>query len=285
MNGFLLIDKNEDWSSRDVCNKIQHVLSCKKVGHTGTLDPFATGLLLVSIGNGTKAGTFLEEFDKEYEATLVFGKKTSTSDKNGDVLKEENVPELNKEMVESTLKSLVGKQKQIPPMTSAIHYKGQKLYKLAHQGIEVEREPRDIEIFSLELLEFNAMSIKFRCHVSKGTYVRVLGETIAEKLNTVGYLSTLRRIAVGPYRIESAIKLEDVEESKIFSIREILEKHMYTWTVFKNNQKRITDGAPMRIENINQSYDKILIVDEEGNALAVYKRSEGDTFICARGLW
>lgn len=285
MNGFLLIDKDVDWTSRDVCNKIQHILHLKKVGHTGTLDPFATGLLMVSLGNGTKAGTFLEDFDKEYIATLKLGIKTSTGDLNGDVIEEKDIPDITEENVLEVFKTSLGEQDQIPPMTSAIHYQGQKLYKLAHEGIEVEREPRRINIKSLDLISFVDGVITFKTRVSKGTYIRVLGETIAEKLNTVGHLLALRRTAVGPYSIDDAIKLENVYGSTPFSIGEILSKHLPTYVVPDELLKRVTDGASIKIENIEETYDKILVVNKENDALAVYKRYQNDIFTCARGLW
>lgn len=285
MNGFYLIDKDTDWTSRDVCNKIQHLLHCKKVGHTGTLDPFATGLLMVSLGNGTKAGTFLEDFDKEYEATLVLGKKTSTGDLKGEVILEKDVPELTENLIKEALLSLTGEQEQIPPMTSAIHYQGQKLYKLAHEGIEVEREPRHINVKSLDLISINGNEIKFKTRVSKGTYIRVLGESIAEKLNTVGYLSTLRRTAVGPYSIEDAIKYDQVVDKPPFSIYQILSKHLPVYTIPENLLKRVMDGASIKIEQIDETYDKILILNGSNNALAVYKRYQNDIFTCLRGLW
>lgn len=285
MNGFLLIDKDRDWTSRDVCNKIQHLLHVKKVGHTGTLDPFATGLLMVTVGNGTKAGTFLEDFDKEYEATLVLGKKTSTADLSGEVIEEKEVPSFSKEEVEKVLLSLIGEQDQIPPMTSAAHFNGKKLYVLAHQGIEVVREPRRVNIKKLELIETFDNVIKFRCLVSKGTYIRVLGETIAEKLNTVGFLSELRRLSVGPYSVNDAIKLEKVVDAIPFSIAEILRKHLPEYVVPDENKKRIFDGASIKIEGIASNYDKIFISDTSGEALAVYRRYENDIFTCARGLW
>ena len=282
MNGFYLIDKDTDWTSRDVCNKIQHLLHVKKVGHTGTLDPFATGLLMVSIGNGTKAGTFLEEFEKEYEATLVLGSKTSTGDLKGEIVDSKEVPNINEEDIKNAFKSLIGVQKQIPPMTSAVHYQGRKLYELAHQGIEVEREPREVEILSLDLLELKGNAIKFKAKVSKGTYVRVLGEDIAKKLNTVGHLSTLRRISVGPYSVKDAIKLDAVVDQKPFTIAEILTKHLPTYVVPDEFKKKVYDGATIKIDIQG---DKILIVDTDNNALAVYERLKDDIFKCCRGLW
>ena len=282
MNGFYLIDKDVDWTSRDVCNKIQHLLHVKKVGHTGTLDPFATGLLVVSVGNGTKAGTFLEDFDKEYEATLVLGKKTSTGDLKGEVVTAEEVPSLSEEQVRKALKSLLGIQQQIPPMTSAIHHNGVKLYELAHQGIEVERESRTVEIKELELLELSENILRFRAKVSKGTYIRVLGEDIAKKLNTVGHLSSLRRISVGPYSVKDAIKLEEVICKEPFSISEILSKHLLTYIVPDELKKKVYDGACIKIDTPS---DKILVSDTENNAIAVYERLKEDIFKCCRGLW
>ena len=282
MNGFYLIDKDVDWTSRDVCNKIQHLLHVKKVGHTGTLDPFATGLLVVSVGNGTKAGTFLEDFDKEYEATLVLGKKTSTGDLKSEVVATEEVPSLCEEQVRKVLKSLLGTQQQIPPMTSAIHHNGVKLYELAHQGIEVERESRTVEIKELELLELSENILKFRAKVSKGTYIRVLGEDIAKQLGTVGYLSSLRRISVGPYSVKDAIKFEEVICKEPFSISKILSKHLPTYIIPDELKKKVYDGACIKIDTPS---DKILVSDTENNAIAVYERLKEDIFKCCRGLW
>lgn len=284
MNGFYLIDKDSNWTSRDVCNKIQHLLHEKKVGHTGTLDPFATGLLLVTIGNGTKAGTFLEEFDKEYVASLYLGKKTSTGDLTGEVVEESKVPAFSKDDVIKALNSLTGEIDQIPPMTSAVHYQGQKLYKLAHEGIEVEREPRRVNIKKLDLIEINDNVITFKCLVSKGTYIRVLGEDIAKALGTVGHLTSLRRTATGPYKVEDAIKLTQVTEIPCKSIYDILSQHLPVWVVPEELTKRVTDGASIKVSEIDASYDKILVTNKDGIALAVYKRYENDIFTCARGL-
>lgn len=284
MNGFYLIDKESNWTSRDVCNKIQHLLHVKKVGHTGTLDPFATGLLLVTIGNGTKAGTFLEDFDKEYVASLKLGILTSTGDFTGEVVETKEIPNFSKEDVLKALSELTGEIDQIPPMTSAIHYQGQKLYKLAHEGITVEREPRKVNIKKLDLIEINDDVITFKCLVSKGTYIRVLGEDIASKLGTVGHLTSLRRNATGPYRVEDAIKLTEVTEQSCMSIYDIISKHLPVYVVPDELLKRVSDGASIKISEIDASYDKILIANKDNTALAVYKRYENDIFTCARGL-
>ena len=196
MNGFFLIDKKEGWTSRDVVTKISHIFHVKKVGHSGTLDPFATGLLVVSIGNATKTNICLDGLDKEYIATLKLGGRTLSGDKTNDILEEKPIKTPTKEKIEEVFKSMLGPQKQVPPMVSSVRYKGQKLYHLALQGIEVERPARDINIYELELLYNTEDTITFRAKVSKGTYIRALGEEIAEKLGNLGYLISLRRTMV-----------------------------------------------------------------------------------------
>ena len=284
MNGFSLIDKDVDWTSRDVCNKIQHLLHIKKVGHTGTLDPFATGLLLVSVGNGTKAGTFLEDFDKEYVATLKLGIKTSTGDLTGEIVETKQVPDFTKGEIQSAFLSLTGEIEQIPPMTSAIHFQGQKLYKLAHEGIVVERTPRKVNIKKIELIDIKGDIITFKCLVSKGTYIRVLGEDIADKLGTVGHLTSLRRTATGPYKVEDAIKLDEVMTKPCQSIYSILSKHMPFFIIGDESIKRVSDGASLKVSGISENYDKILVANKDYIALAVYKRLKDDIFVCVRGL-
>ena len=197
MDGFLLINKEKGWTSFDVCKRISHILGTKKVGHSGTLDPFATGLMIVAVNKATKALLYTNYSYKTYTATLKLGMKTKTGDLTSDEVERKPVPELSKEIVESVLNSFIGDSEQIPPMTSAIHHNGVKLYKLAQQGLEVERKPRPINIKYIKLLDLSPDEISFQCLVSSGTYIRVLGEDIAHKLNTVGHLTSLNRIAFG----------------------------------------------------------------------------------------
>ena len=205
MNGFFLIDKQEGWTSRDVVTKISHIFHERKTGHSGTLDPFATGLLVVSVGRATKTNICLDGLDKEYIATLKLGGRTMSGDKTNEIVETKPVITPSKDEVLRVFESLTGPQKQVPPMVSSVRYKGQKLYHLALQGIEVDRPARDINIYSLELLELKDDEIVFKASVSKGTYIRVLGEEIANRLNNLGYLTALRRTKVGPFNIEDAI--------------------------------------------------------------------------------
>ena len=162
MNGFFLVDKKEGWTSRDVVTKISHLFHEKKVGHSGTLDPFATGLLVISMGRATKANICLDGLDKEYIATLKLGSKTTSGDKTNEVIETRPIKPFTKEDIINVFNSMLGPQKQIPPMMSAVRYKGQKLFHLALQGVEVDRPARDINIYELELLGFKEDEIKER---------------------------------------------------------------------------------------------------------------------------
>ena len=283
MDGFLYINKEKDWTSCDVCNKIQSMFHLKKVGHIGTLDPFATGLLIVTLGKGTKAGRFLEDASKEYIATLVLGKKTSSGDLTGEVVQEKEIPELSLDKIKQVFASFIGEYHQIPPMTSAIKIDGVKLYSLAHQGLEIKREPRQVWINSLELLSFKDNVIEFKANVSKGTYIRTLGEDIAEKLNTVGYLSSLTRTKIGDASITESKKISDIKETDLISITQGLS-YLHPIVVEDKDIERIKSGVSLRFDKI-KNCDIIFLVDKNNNPLAIYERSQNDVFKCLRGLW
>ena len=217
MDGIILINKEKNCTSHDVVNKVKHILN-EKVGHTGTLDPNATGLLPILIGKGTKLSKYLINHDKTYEVVLKLGQKTDTADSEGKILEEKvvNLDSLKKENILQVLKSCKGKQKQIPPMYSAIKLKGKKLYEYARKNISVEIEPREIEIYDIQLndIDKNENLIYFTVACSKGTYIRSLCENIAEKLNTVGYMKELNRVKVGIFDIKDSIKISDLENNK-----------------------------------------------------------------------
>ena len=218
INGIILVNKEKNWTSNDIVSKVKHLLN-EKVGHIGTLDPNATGILPLLIGNGTKLSKYLIEHDKEYIATISLGKKSDTGDVEGKIIEEKEVSSLifenDNEKIKSTLSSFLGKQSQIPPIYSAIKVKGKKLYEYAREGKEVELKPRDIEIYSIELLEVDCSKneIKFKVHCSKGTYIRSLCEDISEKLGTVGHIKDLERITVGKFNIKDSYKISDIEKS------------------------------------------------------------------------
>ena len=217
MQGILIINKPKEYTSQDVVSKVKKILNVKKAGHTGTLDPMATGVLPVLLGNYTKLSKYLIEHDKTYVAKIKLGKKTDTGDQEGKVIEEKEASDnITDEDVDIVLKSFLGNQKQIPPMYSAIKVDGKKLYEYARQGIEVEVKPRDIIIYDIKLLGYNKENkeIKLEVSCSKGTYIRVLCEDIAEKLNTVGYMSELNRIVVDKFTIDKEITFEELEANK-----------------------------------------------------------------------
>lgn len=206
------IYKPVGWTSFDVVKKVRGLTKEKKVGHAGTLDPFAEGVLVVGTGPDTKKLTAISSNDKTYQATLTLGEETDTMDKEGKIIEKAEVPNLTKEDINEVLHSFLGKQEQIPPMFSAKKIGGKKLYELARQNIEIEREPKEIEIKGIELNDFTNNKITFRVNCSKGTYVRVLGSEIARALGTVGHLSTLIRNNVGKYLVDDSIKIEEFEK-------------------------------------------------------------------------
>ena len=202
------INKPVDWSSFDVVKKIKNITKHKKVGHGGTLDPFASGVLIIGTGKDTKSLSSITNSDKTYEAEIELGKVTNTLDTEGEVVREMPIPMMESKNIESTLHSFMGKQKQMPPMFSAKKHNGIRLYKLARMGKEVDREDIDIFISDIGLIDFNRNSIKFIVECSKGTYVRVLGKDIAERLGTVGYLTELTRTKVGDHLIDDSLSIE-----------------------------------------------------------------------------
>lgn len=208
-NGILIVDKPADWTSQDVVAKLRGVLHEKRVGHGGTLDPMATGVLPVFFGRATRGVEFFEHAEKIYEATLRLGTVTDTQDITGNVLSQDSeLPSM--EAVEAILPQFMGKQEQIPPMYSAIKIGGKKLYELARAGKEVARTPREITIFSLKLLHMEGTDCKLYIHCSKGTYVRTLCHDIGAALGCGGCMAELRRVQAGSYTEQEAIPLEDL---------------------------------------------------------------------------
>ena len=202
------INKPVDWSSFDVVKKIKNFTKHKKVGHGGTLDPFASGVLIIGTEKDTRSLSSITNSDKTYEGEIELGKVTNTLDTEGEVVREMPIPMMESKNIESTLHSFMGKQKQMPPMFSAKKHNGIRLYKLARMGKEIDREDIDIFISDIRLIDFNRNSIKFSVECSKGTYVRVLVKDIAERLGTVGYLTELTRTKVGDHLIDDSLSIE-----------------------------------------------------------------------------
>ena len=214
MDGIIIINKPKNCTSHDIVRKAKKAFN-EKVGHTGTLDPNATGVLPLLVGKGTQIAKYIINHDKIYEATLKLGEKTDTADVEGVVIETKYIPEesLQIEIVNKVLQSFIGKQEQIPPIYSAIKVNGKKLYDYARKGEKVEIQPRQIKIYNMELIKIDVQNktVEFRVHCSKGTYIRTLCENIAEKLGTVGYMKELNRTKVGEFSIDDSITIEDLQ--------------------------------------------------------------------------
>ncbi|MCH5171949.1 MAG: tRNA pseudouridine(55) synthase TruB [Erysipelotrichales bacterium] len=281
MDGVFLVDKPAGVTSRDVVNKLSKQLGIKKIGHVGTLDPFATGLLVVVAGKGTKISPFLEKVDKQYIATLKLGIKTDTLDLEGKIIETKEVPELDKETITNVLKSFVGKLDQVPPMFSAIKCNGVPLYKLARSNIEVERKVRTIEIYKVRLISFKGDEIRFSVCCSKGTYIRTFGEQIAEKLGTVGHLIKLKRTKVGNFNLKDAHAPNKIAACHLIECTEALS-HMDIVVVDDKLTADIKNGKTIELSNHDQ---QVLFVDETNNVLAVYEKINDNIYKCVRGLF
>lgn len=208
-NGILIVDKPEGWTSQDVVSKLRGVLHEKRVGHGGTLDPMATGVLPVFVGRATRAVEFFEHAEKAYETTLLLGTTTDTQDTTGTVLETRPVT-ADEAAVRALLPRFTGVQQQLPPMYSAVKIGGKKLYELAREGKEIERKPREITVFSVELLHFENNSARLRIHCSKGTYIRTLCHDIGQALGCGGCMAALRRVQAGAYRLADAVTLDEI---------------------------------------------------------------------------
>lgn len=213
MNGIVIVDKPQGWTSQDVTARLRRVFSTRRIGHGGTLDPMATGVLPVFVGRATRAVEFFEHAEKTYEATLRLGMKTDTQDITGTVLEERPVTVTEQDIL-NVLPAFRGEILQIPPMYSALKVNGQKLYDLARKGKEVERQPRPITIHELELLHFDGQDARIRVRCSKGTYIRTLCEDMGEKLGCLGCMAALRRTRAGEYTIEKAVPLQTLLDAE-----------------------------------------------------------------------
>lgn len=217
--GILLVDKPQGITSHDVVARMRRVLRMKKIGHAGTLDPMATGLLLILVGKATKVSQYLMSMDKEYTGTVKLGVETDSQDAEGEVVAEKPVPELTEAEVRERMTTFIGDQYQTPPMFSAKKVNGQKLYKLARQGKTIEREARVIHVSRFDLLTFELPKVSFVVGSSKGAYIRTIAHDLGERLGCGGHLCELRRTAVGQFRIENANTLEEIEEMSPSSLR------------------------------------------------------------------
>ena len=255
MDGIIIINKTKGCTSHDVVYKIKKMLN-KKVGHTGTLDPMAEGVLPILIGKGTQLSKYLINHDKKYIVELQLGIKTDTADSEGKIIEEKTVnkTKLSKENITNVLQTFIGKQEQIPPIYSAIKVNGKKLYEYARKGQEVELKPRQIEIYDIKLIDYSMdeKQIKFEVFCGKGTYIRSLCEDIATKFETVGYMKSLKRTQVGNFKIDNSITIEElknlIENNENIDIDDILKNKIKTVEkIFKKFQSIILDEKKLEM--------------------------------------
>ena len=254
MNGVIIVDKEKGNTSFEEIRKIRKKYNIKKVGHAGTLDPMATGILTILVGDATKLSDYLMNHDKEYIATLSLGEKKDTGDSEGKTIEKEIVPAIDENTVKKILKSFEGEITQIPPKYSAIKVNGRKLYEYARKGENIEIKPRKVIVFSISLIQIKENNIVFRVHCSKGTYIRTLCEDIAESLGTVGYMSSLRRTRLGKF------SLKDV--GKIISIEEIL-KDEQEYNLKENELNKFKNGVKIKTElndGLVRIYDRMKFI-------------------------
>ena len=247
MNGIVIVDKPQGWTSQDVTARLRRVYATRRIGHGGTLDPMATGVLPVFVGRATRGVEFFEHAEKTYDTVLLLGRTTDTQDVTGATLAEKAV-HLSPADIEKVLPRFRGDILQVPPMYSALKVNGKKLYELARKGQEVERQPRPITVFELTNLGFDGTRLSLRVRCSKGTYIRTLCQDIGEALGCGGCMEALRRVRAGEYGIEDAVPLEKLLESETpeqyLRSLDTMFAHCPAVTLTANQEKRCRNGNP-----------------------------------------
>lgn len=273
MNGILVVNKPNNYTSRDVVNKIGGILKTKKVGHTGTLDPIATGVLVVCIGNTTKLCELLTSEYKEYIATIKLGIKTDTLDTTGTIIEKKDY-NVSENQIKEVLNTFLGTSIQTTPIYSAVKVNGKKLYEYAREGIQVELPKREINITNIELLSYKDDEIIFKTTVSKGTYIRALIDDICTKLNTVGTMSNLQRTKQGNFSIEDSYTIEDIQSGnyKLLSIEESLTS-LEQITINEELYNQVKNGSI-----IDKTFkNDIACLNYKGNIVAIYQTYHKDS--------
>lgn len=281
MDGIVIVDKPQGWTSQDVTARLRRVFSTRRIGHGGTLDPMATGVLPVFVGRATRAVEFFEHAEKTYETVLRLGITTDTEDMTGTVLTEENVS-FTEEQLQETLAAFRGEILQIPPMYSALKVNGQKLCDLARKGKTVERQPRPITIHELTLVERGENTLRLRVRCSKGTYIRTLCKDIGEKLGCGGCMESLRRVAAGEYAIDEAVPLQtllDTEEPEKY-LRDVdtMFRNYPAVTLTANQETRCRNGnafsvslAPGTYRAYSQGGEFLMLAKVDGGVMSTIK--------------
>ena len=281
MNGIVIVDKPQDWTSQDVTARLRRVFNTRRIGHGGTLDPMATGVLPVFVGRATRGVEFFEHAQKAYEAVLRLGLTTDTEDTSGTVLTQQEV-RISEEEFLGILPQFRGKIQQIPPMYSALKVNGQKLCDLARKGKEVERKPREIEIFQLECLEFTGTEARIRVRCSKGTYIRTLCKDIGEALGCGGCMAQLRRVQAGSYTIAEAVPLQTLLETEdpeaYLRPVDTMFPQYPAITLTENQEKRCRNGNAFSVKLPDDTYraysasgEFLMLAKVEGGIMSTVK--------------
>lgn len=271
---FLLIDKEKDLSSHDVVLKIRRIFSHQKCGHAGTLDPFATGLLIVALGKATRLLKYFSGLKKTYSGEFEVGKATDTYDITGKVVHQAEKFDLTLNDIRQVLTDFRGSIKQVPPMYSALHYQGKRLYDYARNGVEIQRKPREIYVESFEVYDSEKPFVyAFELTCSAGTYVRALIHDLGLKLGCFAYLKRLKRAFIGPFSWEEAVSVEDLTLNDLLTPGEVVARIMPTVVVGTNEARKIKFGAPFKKLEVNAAGEgPWAFLDEESNLLAVYEK-------------
>lgn len=279
MDGFLLVNKDQDMTSHDLVNIVRRSVRMKRVGHTGTLDPNATGLMVVAVNKSTKLVNYLQSDDKEYIFEIKLGVMTDTLDIWGEITKEQEIEYPSIEIFNEVLESFLGKSEQIPPMYSAIKVDGRKLYELARNNEIIELEPRPIEIFEIELLAYEPV-LKVRVVCSSGTYVRTLIKDICEKTGNLGVMSSLIRTRVGAFRLEDAVSVEDVRNREFTLVDPEVALSVYPKIEYQDSSD-IYNGRRIELD----VEEDLILITINNKSVAFYEREHNNVFKCKRGLW
>lgn len=281
MDGIVIVDKPQGWTSQDVTARLRRVFGTRRIGHGGTLDPMATGVLPVFVGRATRAVEFFEHAEKTYETVLRLGITTDTEDMTGTVLTEENVS-FTEEQLQETLAAFRGEILQVPPMYSALKVNGQKLCDLARKGKTVERQPRPITIHELTLVERGENTLRLRVRCSKGTYIRTLCKDIGEKLGCGGCMESLRRVAAGEYTIDEAVPLQTLldtkEPEKYLRDVDTMFRNYPAVTLTANQETRCRNGnafsvslAPGTYRAYSQGGEFLMLAKVDGGVMSTIK--------------
>ncbi len=276
-NGIINIFKEKSFTSHDVVAKMRGILKQKKIGHSGTLDPDATGVLPVLLGNATVLSDMLTDKSKEYEAVMLLGVSTDTQDITGKILEKRDISGLNKDMVKEIILSFLGEYMQLPPMYSALKVGGKKLVDLARAGKEVKREPRAVYIFDIDIMDISLPKVKFKAKVSKGTYIRTLCHDIGEKLSVGGCMESLIRTRVDRFYINDAIILKQVEENRECIKKNILSVEEYFSFLPKINtspefDKYLHNGNKLKLDKKPENSELYRLYDSKDRFIAIYKK-------------